>query len=195
VDSTVEVLELEGAGGLSVSAVMRRTGASRTTFYRHFDDVYGVVAEILQRVGAELLTSAGDWLNDPQALGRPEVVYPNLLGYARSFDAHGRLLAALSDASVIDEGIRRLWDGLIEEFVEITADAIRRDQAVGTVRADLDAEAVALVLTLMGERVSVQMLGRERKCDPEAYAAMLTPIWIGTLFGVVPQDDRAAPRE
>jgi hypothetical protein len=71
--------------------------------------------------------------------------------------------------------------------VDATAAAIRRDQEAGAVRPELDAEATAFALTLMGERVVLELLGR-RGGTPEEFARMIGPIWEATLFGVEESD-------
>jgi hypothetical protein len=46
----------------------------------------------------------------------------------------------------------------------------------------LDPDSTALALTLMGERLALEVLGR-RDGSPEEYAAVLAPIWESVLFG------------
>lgn len=185
--TTVTLIEESGVAGATVTRVMERAGVSRTAFYRHFSDLYDVMGLVLQEVGAEILHQSGDWLNDRQSIGSPDVVYSNLLHYAQAYAPHGRLLAALSDAATADPRVHQLWrDGVVQAYMDATTSAIERDQAVGAIRADLDARAVSYALTMMGERASYDFLGRHQRGDPEAYARMLAPVWIGTLFAQVP---------
>lgn len=184
--ATVELIEELGVAGASVTRVMEMAGVSRTAFYRHFSDLYEVMALVLQQVGAEILEQSGAWLNDPNSIGSPDVVYPNLLHYAEAYAPHGRLLAALSDAAAADPRVRLLWrDGVVQAYMDATTAAIERDQAVGAIRADLDARAASYALTMMGERASYDLLGRHPRGEPADYARMLAPVWIGTLFGRV----------
>ncbi len=185
--ATVALIEELGVAGATVTRVMKQAGVSRTAFYRHFRDPYDVMGLVLQEVGAEILAQSGDWLNDPNGIGSPDVVYPNLLHYAQAYAPHGRLLAALSDAAAVDPRVRQLWrDGIVQAYMDATTAAIERDQAVGAIRADLDARAASYALTMMGERASYDLLGRHPRGEPADYARMLAPVWIGTLFGRVP---------
>lgn len=187
VAATAAVLEEGGLRRLTVTSVMERASVSRTAFYRHFADTYEVLGVLLERIGGELLENAGAWLTQPESIGAPDVVYANLVSYARAYAAHGRLLAAIADAAAVDERVHALWwEGLVQTFIDRTAEAIERDQAAGVIRGDLDAQAVAYSLTLMGERASYHFMGRERRGDAEEYARRLGPVWIGTLFGEVP---------
>ena len=188
--SVAALIEEQGVVGISASDVMRRARISRTAFYRHFPDVYAVVAEILEGITLELQEQSGGWITIPGSVGSPAVIYPNLLGYARAYVKHGRLMAALQDAASVDNRVYSIWwDDLIGPYVDATAAAIRRDQAAGVIRADLDPEATASALILMGERVSYHLLGRHRRGEPEDFARILSPIWAASLFGVVPVDD------
>lgn len=187
--ATAALIEERGVAGASVTLVMERAGVSRTAFYRHFTDPYEVMGVLLQRIGAEVLGRSGDWLNDPRSVGSPDVVYPNLLSYARAYVPYARLLAAMADAAAVDGRVHALWrDGIVQAYIDTTADAIERDQAAGAIRPDLDAQATAYALSLLGERASYDFLGRQRRGGPEDYARMLSPIWIGTLFGTLPAD-------
>jgi len=166
---------------------MRRAGVSRTAFYRQFDSIYDVYAELLRRAGSEMFSEAGRWIGSDDAVGSPEVVYPNLVGYARAFVKQGALLTALHDACGSDPRLRELWRSvLIQPFIDRTATAIARDQAAGVVSPNLDPAATALALTLLGEGASLELLGR-RKLGPEAYADVVAPIWVSILFGVIPE--------
>ena len=167
---------------VSVVTVMRRAGVSRTTFYRQFDGIYDVYANLLMRVESELFAETGSWIAKPEAVGSPDVVHPNLVGYARAFIKYGELLTALHDVGGSDARIRELWrEVFIQRFIDTTTAAIARDQAAGVVSAHLDPAATALALSLMGEAASLELLGRQG-IEPETYADIIAPIWISVLF-------------
>ena len=188
VAATAAILEEDGIRPLTVTGTMARASVSRTAFYRHFADPYEVLGVLLERIGGELLATSGAWLTQPESIGTPGVVYANLLSFARAYESHGRLLAAIADAAAIDDRVHALWwDGLVQTFIDRTAEAIERDQAAGAVRPDLDARAAAYSLTLMGERASYHLMGRDRIAGPDEYAQRLAPVWVGTLFGEVPE--------
>jgi AcrR family transcriptional regulator len=176
------ILADEGMPGLNVSAIMRRAGISRTAFYRRFDDVYGVVAAVLERVTEELVAASGEWLRG--GIGSPDVIHGNLLSFARAFESRGRTLDAIRAAASMDEGIGALWAGLVRAFRDATEAAIRRDQAAGVIDDGLDAAGAAVALTWMGEQASFDLMGRRASGGPEGYADLLTPVWTRTLFGI-----------
>ncbi|MEX1279222.1 MAG: TetR/AcrR family transcriptional regulator [Acidimicrobiia bacterium] len=178
--SAEAILAEEGMPGLTVSAIMRRADISRTAFYRLFDDVYAVVADLVTLLGAELAAASGSWYQGET--GSPEVIHGNLLSYARAVAPHGSTLEAIRDAGAFDPDVRELWRRLVRGFADATEAAIRRDQDAGAIDAELDPAGTALALTLMGEQASIALFGRNGTGTPESYADLLTPIWSRTLF-------------
>jgi len=185
--AAISLITEGGPEAVSVSGVMRRAGVSRTAFYRQFDSVYDVYADLLVRTASTLLAETGAWMSDPEAVGSPEVAYPNNLGFARAFTGSGALLTALYDACGCDTRLRQLWrDVLIQPFIDASTAAISRDQAAGVAAPDIDPAATAEALTLLGEQLAIELLGR-RGAEPEEYADVIAPIWISVLFGRVPE--------
>jgi AcrR family transcriptional regulator len=186
-EAATGLLEERGAAGLNVSAIMARAGVSRTAFYRQFDDVYGVAAAMLGAIARELAERAGAWFNDVDAVGSREVIYSNTLRAGRTIKPSITLLGAIVDATALDTTLRTLWrETVVQPRTDASAAAIRRDQAAGVVPMDIDPDSTALALTLMGEQVALEVLGR-RDGSPEEYASILAPIWEAVLFGHVGQ--------
>jgi AcrR family transcriptional regulator len=189
IDATVELLEEQGARGLNVSRIMERAGVSRTAFYRQFPDVYAVVSEVLAGIADQLAVGAAPWFRDPDAVGSVDVIVPNAIRSGRVIKPLAKLIQAIVDAAGYDETLRGLWrEGVVRARIDATAWAIRRDQAAGVVRPSIDPEATALALTLMGEHVVLEILGRQDG-SPEQYARIVAPVWEAVLFGTHRIDD------
>lgn len=177
-----------GAAGLNVSAIMQRAGVSRTAFYRQFDDVYGVAAAVLDGIVSELAERDAAWFNDVDAVGSREVTYPNTLQAGRTIKPSIALWGAILDASAYDTALRTLWrDTVVQPRVDVTAAAIRRDQAAGAIPLNIDPDSTALALTLMFVPVALEVLGRQDG-SPEEFASIVAPIWESVLFGHRGQD-------
>jgi hypothetical protein len=71
---------------------------SLAAFYRQFDDVYGVAAEILDAIVSELAERDAAWFNDVDAVGSREVTYPNTLQAGRTIKPSITLWGAILDA-------------------------------------------------------------------------------------------------
>lgn len=184
VDATASLLEERGVAELTVSAIMTRACVSRTAFYRQFDRASDVLGALMESLLIELESHAGAWFTDVEAVGSRDVVWENALRDGRAIKPRIRLFRAIVDATAVDEPLRTMWRATFtQSWVDATAAAIRRDQAVGAIRPGLDPDSTALALTLMSEQLALEVLGRQDG-SPEAYAAILTPIWGAVLFGI-----------
>jgi len=183
IEATAGLLEERGPAGLNVSAIMERAGISRTAFYRQFDDVYGAIKTLLDGIAGELAENAGAWFNEENAVGSRDLIYGNALRSGRTIKPRIGLIAAIVDATALDASLRALWrETVLEPRIESAAHAIRRDQVAGQVPVSIDPDATALALTLMGEQVALEVLGR-RDGTPEEFATIVSPIWEAVLFG------------
>ena len=188
-DAVKTLMVEHGPDAVNVASVMRQAGVSRTAFYRQFDSIHGVYAEILLGIQGELLTESGEWVTDPDAVGSPADVRPNLERYARSLAKHIDLLVPLNDAFGSDPRLRKLWrESFIQPFADASEASIIRDQAAGAVSPNLDPASTALMLTFLGEIASLELMGRQH-VSPGRYADIVGPFWTNVLFGTVPDDN------
>ncbi len=183
VSATADLLRQEGPAGLNVRAVMSRAEVSRTAFYRQFSDVADVVGELLERVLTDVAGGASRWLTDVTAVGSPAVVTENAALSASNLLPHAELLCAIADAVGLDPALREKWDAALQRRIDAVEAAIRRDQAAGAVRPGLDAADTARALTVMHERIALQVLGRDGG-TPADVARIVAPVWSSVLFGV-----------
>ena len=98
-DATVDLLLRDGAAGLNVKAIMLEAGVLRTAFYRRFDTAHDAVLGMLSRLLGYMVDSSVDWLADPDAIGYPAVVEPNLVQNGRALAPHAPLICAIVDAA------------------------------------------------------------------------------------------------
>ena len=181
-----ELLEQHGASALNMAAIAERSGVNRTVMYRYYRDVGDIVAELIEEAAVRQAEAAGRWFRDPAAVGTREDVYPNAVAAARTFKPTAKLMCALLDAAGADTTLRNLWRArFVQPRIDATISAIKRDQAAGTVRADLNPEHTAIALQTMGIELGLQMLGREDGA-PEDSARVVAPIWEAVLFGPPP---------
>jgi AcrR family transcriptional regulator len=180
-----------GREAMTVVSVMERANVSRTAFYRQFDSIDDVLAELVMQFQDEMLAEAGRWVTDPDSVGSPDVVHPNLERWARAVGRNIDLFTALHDACGCDPRLQHLWrERFIQPFADATEVSIRHDQKAGVVPAELDARATALMLTLLGEAASFELMGRQH-VSPERYAEIVAPFWIHALSGTLPDDVRS----
>ena len=182
-DATRDLLERRDDAALNVAAITDRAGIHRTVFYRHFDTPNQVIAALIGELAQHQAASAGAWFTDDGPTGTKDVIYANALVAARGFAPGAKLVCAIADASAHDDELRAMWHAhFVQPRIDAAAAAIRRDQATGAVRANLDPDDTALALQTMGIILGLQILGREHG-EPERLADIITPIWEAVLFG------------
>lgn len=182
-DATRDLLDRRDDSELNVSAIASRAGIHRTVFYRHFDNTNQAIAAVLDQLARRQAAGAGAWFADDGPTGTRDVIYANALSAARAFAPNAQLMCAITDAAARDDELRTMWhERFVQPRIDATAAAIRRDQATGAVRVDLDPDDTALALQTMGITLGLQILGREHG-EPERVADIITPIWEAVLFG------------
>jgi AcrR family transcriptional regulator len=165
---------------LSVDELMRRTGHSRTVFYRHFADLPDLVMQLLASVGAELMEISREWADGFAA--PPARARDNLVAIAAFFARHGTLVRAIADAASHDDDIERVYRGAIDTFVDLTAAAIERRVASGEMPA-VDARETARALTWMNERYLLDCYGSGGAPDGERVVEALWTVWSSVIYG------------
>ena len=182
IESTADLLSDRGASALNVNAVMERARISRTTFYRHFPEVYEVVEALIEQLVTHMAARSGAWLREASAVGTPDQIYPNLIRSAAAIQPYAPLVLALHDATGIDERLRRIWrEQLVQPRIDAVARAIRRDQAAGAISPTIDADATALALSLMNEQLLLELICRNG-ANADDFARVAAPIWQAVLF-------------
>jgi len=92
------------------------------------------------------------------------------------------VLRALADAATDDHEVERVYIGLVNEFVDVTARHIEKEIEAGRV-LPLDPKETARALVWMMERYLNRSMGHER-IKREIVADTLTTIWTRVLYGV-----------
>jgi AcrR family transcriptional regulator len=164
---------------LGVDALMARTGHTRTVFYRHFDDIPSLMLVLIQEVGGELVTVAGQWSQTLQV--GPEEARARLAGFVDFYVRHGPLVRAVAEASHHDATVQAAYAGMVDGFIDLTTQAIEARVAAGKL-APLDAPQIARALVWMLNSYLVDTLGREGATDPARVLETVATIWTRTLF-------------
>src|SRR6476619_144819 len=174
------LLEQRPWNELRLEDVMTAAGLSRTVFYRHFDDratlLLSMLDEILQHMGA----TGTAW---KQGVGEPvSALRTGLTELSEAMRTYGRLMQAIADSAADDAETRTARAGLVQAFVAVTADRIRADVDAG--RSGVrDPWAVADALVRMNESLLLDAFGRPPYPDPGEIAAVMTEIWVCTIYG------------
>ena len=184
----VELLRVRSFHDVTVDEIVGRAGLSRMAFYAHFQGKSELLKEIAAETAAEFAEAGKGWLAGSMAddLTPEEEVHRALEELLATFAENGPIVRAVVDASTVDDDVARMWDGVIDGFVEAVATRHRSDGASGHAR-DVDSIATARALCLMVERTLYR--AAVRGVGPTAAeATALGDIWLHALY---PDTDRA----
>jgi AcrR family transcriptional regulator len=163
---------------LTVDEIARAAGITRSAFYFYFRDKHDLLASATRAVFDRLYVEADRWWHgqgDPR-----ERVRDGLEGVVAVYAEHADLLRIVTEAASYDPETRDFWRGLIQRFVDSTAEQLRADASAGRL-ADVDPDDVAEQLVWMVERCCyVQIATGDR--DPAELAASLTRTWTALLY-------------
>lgn len=181
-DSAEKLLATSDFRDLTVSEVMAGTGMARSAFYTYFESSSDLVLRLLQRIEAEMMAAAEEWLggsmDDPR-----ESIDEGLLQVASVYARHGRVIRAIHEASYHDREVERAYRHvLIDGFVSAVADRIRAENAAGRTNLE-DPDAVAEALLILNANFFVEHLGALGRVEPpEAVAGTLALVWRRTIY-------------
>jgi len=165
---------------LTVDELMRRTGLSRPSFYVYFNDRHHLVLSVVQHLEAELRDVSDAWYRSAEQGAK--LVESAVRGVVGVYERHGPVLRALAGAAADDPGVEEVYDGLVQRFVDATAEHIERELEAGTITG-LEARLTATALIHMNERYLAVSLGKRPYADPEDVIRTVTAVWTRTLYG------------
>lgn len=165
---------------LSVDSLMARTGHTRTVFYRHFEDIPGLMLTMIAEVGSELVEVSEEWRRSTR-VGPPEA-RRRLAAYVDFYVRNGRLIRAVVEATHHDAQVAQAYNGLVEGFVALTTTAIEQRVGSGDVAPVADPPEVARALVWMLNGYLLDRLSGTDPADPELVLRTVSTIWARALF-------------
>jgi AcrR family transcriptional regulator len=182
-EAAEELLREQPVREMTVEQVMARTGLKRPAFYAHFHDRHDLILHVFSDIGGRLFAMADRWLqgDDPE----PDIVAA-IEGVAGIYLSDGPILVALAEAATADARVEEAYRGLVEAFIDASAEHILAEQAAGRTTLELDARETARALVWLNERYLAEAFGHQPQDDPEKVVAILSRIWLATLYGGAP---------
>ena len=179
-DAALESLWTRPFRDLTVASLMASTDVSRSAFYQYFDDVHGVLSDLLHASQEEIFFACSPWLSgvgDPVALIRE-----TLAGLIRVCYRRGPIFRAFSDAATTAERFENDWSKFLVGFDDAACERIEADQEQGLI-PEFEARPVAIALNRMDAHAIIQAFGQRPRSRPEPVLEALARIWISTLYG------------
>jgi TetR/AcrR family transcriptional regulator, ethionamide resistance regulator len=183
-------LELAEAGpfrDVSVDEIASAAGLSRSAFYTHYRDKHDLLRVAVSDVADQLYVMADRWWHGEGAPA--DRVRTSLEGVVAVYAENASLLRIATEVSTYDDEVRELWLGIVQRFIDATAEHIESEQSKGLVSRALDPRGTAESLVWMVERTSYIYLARSDR-GPEQVVATMAPVWTAALYpGVIPATD------
>ena len=164
---------------LTVDALMQRTTLSRKSFYVYFGDRYELLRKLvgplrskLDEANASFLRGSGDLVADGRA---------TMLGVARVYRKHGRLIRALSEAAAYDERVAALWLQFKEPVIAGFAEKLAAEARAGRA-AEFDFEPTARALLGMNLYSLFDQVVDDPDVDLDHLVETLVSIWARVIL-------------
>lgn len=186
IDLAFEEIYANGFLGLRVDTLLAKAKATKGAFYHHFASKaelgYAVIDEILSELADHVW---GDHLanyDDPVEGIEATVLYGMQRMGPRAMEFGCPFNNLSQEMSAVDDGFRDRLSALFVRMIGYIADALRRGQAGGFVRQDIDVQATAqfIFAALEGTLSLVKTMGPEASLDTamaglRSYLATLRP--------------------
>ncbi len=178
IEAIGELAEESAFRDLTVDAIARHAGLSRSAFYFYFRDKHDLLIAAAAEVADDLYVEADRWWHgqgEPGALVREA-----LTGVAFVYARHGGLLGLAVEVSAYDPDVRAFWRSLVERFVDATAEHLEHERDGGRLAAVVP-RPTAEALVWMAERCLWLFLARgERPVDE--VVDQLASVWMAAIY-------------
>jgi TetR/AcrR family transcriptional regulator, ethionamide resistance regulator len=186
--SALELAENAQFSDLTVDEIARASGISRSAFYLHYRDKNDLLLDAVEEVAGNLYVMADRWWHGEGA-APAELVRNAMTGVVSVWAEHASLLRVVIEVSGYGEEVREKWFGIVQRFIDATAEHLASEQRKGLVPDRLDPTASAEALVWGVERCCYIYLSRADR-SPEELVEQLTTVWVAALYpGVVPASE------
>jgi AcrR family transcriptional regulator len=186
--SALDLAENSQFSDLTVDEIARAAGISRSAFYQHYRDKHDLLLAAVEEVAGDLYQMAELWWRGEGA-APAELVRNAMAGVVSVWGEHASLLRSVIEVSGYGEDVRETWFGIVQRFIDATAEHLTSEQRRGLVPERLDPTVAAEALVWGVERVCYIYISRAAR-SPEEVVDQLTTVWVAALYpGVVPASE------
>jgi AcrR family transcriptional regulator len=180
-----DAFEERGYRATTVAEIVSRAKTARGTFYLYFRNKDEVFAEVLAENCEDLLArTSGKYAF---ATDRRAAVEQAVADYMEAFASRRGIWRAMLEAMGGPSGVEAQWLDLRSRFVDRMQINLRRSQARGQIREDVDLELTAEALTAMIEWLAcVEFVMRDQPAAGERYERMIKAISALWILGSAP---------
>jgi TetR/AcrR family transcriptional regulator, ethionamide resistance regulator len=176
-----ELLETSPLSQISVDALARGAGLSRSAFYFYFPSKDAVVLALVER----LVQEAGGALDD--ALERaglgPDSWREGIAIFYEIFGAHRAVIQAAAELSESNEEAQGLWAQITAGWVDQVAGRIEEERENSLAPAGVSARALATALVQMNERTLRSVFTGVKPAIAEREVIdVLAHVWVSAIY-------------
>jgi AcrR family transcriptional regulator len=185
IDAAYALLDEKGLEGLTIRAVLARTGLSRRAFYERFggkDDLILAVFEQTIRVAARHYTERADAVDDP--IERLRVIVTGIVFGRSEIDGGGAGSAGRLGAAMSREHLRladarpRELEAALGPLLDLIAHQLADGMAAGVIRKAEPRRLAKLTYNLVSTTIHAELLIEEgAPPDREQRARLAAEIW------------------
>jgi len=195
VEAAEALLETDDFAALTVDAVMREAGMTRSAFYHYFAGLDFLALALLERFEQAVRESLTPWAEVDARANPRTAVRDALRAMFEVIDQHRARVGAVAQAASAYPRVYEAWQRrVLDHFFTETAAFIRQQNALGRSAVD-DPDGVARALILMNNAVLADNLTRTEPSSPETLARAVSHIWNATLYGPERPANQEQPQE
>ncbi len=182
--------EVDSVESINVADLSRRAGVTRSAFYFYFENKAAAVGALMEVIYDEA-AEASSWLTDVSR-GPTERISESISHLFAVTERHGHLYRAVLEARATNPSIRKMWEADRVSFEESVAGMIEAERAAGRAPDGADARTLAAVLLDVNDRnMERRVVG---SCpDQDLHVAVVTSIWVRSIYGTHPPSPVANP--
>jgi AcrR family transcriptional regulator len=185
IDAAYELLEEEGLAGLTIRAVLKRTGLSRRAFYERFEGKDDLMLAVFEQT---IALASAHYAAQVKALADPMerlklIVVCLVLGRSNLEDVEnersGRRSAALSREHLrLAEARPDDLHAAVSPLITLISDQLSQGMDAGVVRRDTPQMLAALIYNVVSTTTHMELLSHEKVAPDQARRiALADEIW------------------
>lgn len=174
----VERLLAEGStfSEISVEQLITEADIARSTFYVYFEDKGALMVELMERVTKAVGDAGNDWFHLQPTATRADLRNA-LARLAAAYRQHGRMMSAVIEAAAYDPRVQDEYAAVMARRCEDMNQNFIPQQRDGSIRRDIDLEAVTPWLAWMFERGLNQLVGGGSAMTESALDGATSVVW------------------
>lgn len=172
-----------GEEPVTVGAIMKRTGMTRSTFYHYFSNLEEICNGLLNRLESRIIESVDGWLDSDGGEDPKQETKNQIMGMFEIINTNKLPTAATTQMIMHSPLYYQQWQmRIINYFAERTAIFIERQIAAGRSQVK-DPHRVAKALLHMNSSVVTVCMMEENAEEFFLMASVLADVWNATIYG------------